>query len=174
MSEIDELPQSGEVAASPSRKVLVGIGVALLGLAALLWLQASGLSAPAIAGVGPAAAQRLVAGLLVLLGVVHLVQAWRKGAQGKSASISVIPVNKQSVFWILGGLMALMMSIALGVGFVLGASALFVATARAFGQAIGGKSIGIALILTLAVYLIFTRGLGLSLPAGLLERLLLS
>jgi len=161
-------------AAGPSWRVLAGVGSALLALAALLCVNARDLSAPAIAGVGPAAAQLLVAGLLALLSLVHLIQAWRQyvPAQVENMPANFI-VNTIGVLWILGGLMALMICVATGAGFVLGASALFVATARAFGQSIGIKSLAIAFALTLAVYLFFTKGLGLSLPTGFLERLLL-
>jgi putative tricarboxylic transport membrane protein len=160
-------------AAGPPWKVLAAVGVALLALAALVYVNSRDLSAPAIAGVGPAAAQLLVAGLLALLGVVHLIQAYR---QYVPVQAEIMPansnVNTTGVLWILGGLMALMICVATGAGFVLGASSLFVATARAFGQPIGIKSTAIAFSLTLPVYLVFTKGLGLSLPTGLLERLL--
>ena len=49
---------------------------------------------------------------------------------------------------------------------------LFALTARGFGERIGPKLLGIGAVLSVAVYLFFTKALSLALPAGPLERLL--
>jgi putative tricarboxylic transport membrane protein len=162
----------------PRWPVQLGIGFFLLALAALLLINSMGLTAPAIAGVGPAAAQRLVAGLLAVLALAHGWQAWRGYALARQlppaqrVKLSEPLAQKMNLAWVLAGLGALMASIALGGGFVVGATALFVATARGFGQAVGGKSLCIGLALTLAVFVFFHRVLSLHLPSGPLERLL--
>ena len=59
------------------------------------------------------------------------------------------------------------------LGFVVGAAWLFIATARGFGEAIRMRPIAIGIVLSVLVFLFFTRVLGLALPAGPLESLLL-
>lgn len=163
--------------AGPSWRVLSGIGLSLLILAALIWQQSNSMSASAIAGVGPAAALRVVALLLAALALAHGAQAWRarvlSSPESEQEDIEgrAHHSGRASLLWVLAGLAALMASVGLGMGFVLGASVLFVATARALGQSIGFKSVGIALVLTSSVYIFFTRVLSLSLPGGPLERL---
>lgn len=161
----------------PSWRTLMGIAVALLLLALLVWLDANRLPEQTTAGVGPAAAMRLVALFVAVLGVAHAVTAWgrrvRETEEGFEPRDAAPTTNIAALAWILGGLAVLALCVQFGGGFVVGASALFVGTARAFGQPIGVRSVGIAVVLTSLVFLFFARALSLSLPAGPLERLLL-
>lgn len=155
--------------AGPRAPTLAAIGAVLLALAVALWIDAAGLPPPAVGGVGPAAAPRLVCALLAALGVAHLVTAWRQ----RALQVMVDRGNHRSLSWVMAALLGLIAVLEFGGGFVIGAAWLFVATARGFGEAIHWRSVLLGSVLSLAVYLFFTRVLSLALPSGPLERLLL-
>ena len=160
---------SAETSTGPGWRALAGVGAFLLALAIALIVDAMNLPPPQAVGVGPTAAMRLVAVLLAVLGVAHLVGAW------KARNLAFTPgekANRAALAWVLGGLIGLIVWLQVGGGFVIGATWLFVATAAAFGQPIRLKSPLIGLALALAVYVFFTLGLSLSLPAGPLEHAL--
>lgn len=162
----------------PSWRALAGIALALLTLALLIWLDATRLPEQVTVGVGPAAAMRLVALFVAALGLAHGVAAWgrrvREADEGFTPREALPTTNPAGLAWILGGLAVLGACVQFGGGFVIGATVLFVATARAFGQPLGARSVGIGLVLTTLVFVFFARVLSLSLPAGPLERLLLA
>jgi len=58
-------------------------------------------------------------------------------------------------------------------GYIVGAAAMFILVARAFGSRRLGYDIAIGLALAGAIFVVFTLGLGLKLPAGNLPQLLL-
>lgn len=162
----------------PNWRTLMGVALALLLLALLIWLDANRLPEQVTAGVGPAAPMRLVALFVAALGLAHAVAAWgrrvRETEEGFEPRDAAPATNLAALAWILGGLAVLALCLQFGGGFVIGASALFVGTARAFGQPVGARSVGIAVVLTSLVFLFFARALSLALPAGPLERLLLA
>jgi len=162
----------------PSWRTLIGIAFALLTLALLIWLDADRLPEQVTAGVGPAAAMRMVSVFVAILGVAHAVTAWDRRARAHNEGFSPSAVssagNRAGLAWILIGLAVLGASVHFGGGFVIGATSLFVTTARAFGQSVGIRSVGIGLALTTLVFVFFVRVLSLSLPAGPFERLLLA
>jgi putative tricarboxylic transport membrane protein len=75
------------------------------------------------------------------------------------------------VLWIVGGLLAQMILLK-PVGFSIGTGLLFAATARGFGRGPLWKTIPIGIVLSLAIWVLFAKGLQLSLPAGPIERLI--
>ncbi len=145
------------------------IGALLLVLAAALFFDATRLPPPRVHGVGPSAALRLVGVALAILGVAHLVVAWRR----RGAAGAVEHGNLGALAWVFSALVGLMAVLHLGGGFILGTTWLFAGTARGFGERFSVKSIGIGLVLCTLVYAFFTRALSLGLPAGPIERLLL-
>jgi putative tricarboxylic transport membrane protein len=155
----------------PPTGVAAGIGVLLLLLAALVVVDAQRLPPASALGVGPAAAMRLVAALLALLGAAHLVSAWRQRRSYASPS-DVVPANRAALAWVVGALTGLMLVLQLGGGFIVASAWLFALTARGFGAPLGAKSVGIGILLSTLVYFFFTKALSLGLPAGPLERLL--
>lgn len=75
------------------------------------------------------------------------------------------------ILWIVGGLAAQMLLLKTA-GFSIATGLLFAATARAFGRGALWKTIPIGIVLAFVVWIIFAKGLQLSLPAGPLEHLL--
>ncbi|AGW95015.1 hypothetical protein N234_33715 [Ralstonia pickettii DTP0602] len=148
-------------------KAIVGAGLLLLAL--VVFIDASQLPPPPAAGVGPSAGMRFVAVLLAVLGVGHLVVAVRRGTAEATAPRG--PMNWKAVGCVLAGLLALIAALQLQLGFVLGATVLFIATARGFGERRMLRSAAIGLVLNLLVYAFFAKALSLGLPGGPLERL---
>ncbi len=154
----------------PPPGVAAGIGVVLLLLAALVAIDAQRLPPASALGVGPAAAMRLVAAFVAVLGVAHLVTAWQRRLD--AALSDAAPANRAALAWVLGALAGLMLVLQVGGGFIAASAWLFALTARGFGAPLGAKSIGIGIALSALVYFFFTKALSLGLPAGPLERLL--
>jgi putative tricarboxylic transport membrane protein len=139
--------------------------VLLAALAGLIVFDMTTLSITQTYGVGPKAMPIVVAAGLGLLAVGNLVLAFRGG----------FPVREQAaplpVVLILGGLVAVIVLIGAGGGFIPAVTILFAATAAAFGRRAVHIDLAIGFVLGTAAYLIFAKPLSLSLPMGPLERL---
>jgi len=159
-----------DAAAGPRWQTQVGIGVALLVVAAVLWFDAGRLPPAPSVGVGPSAALRLVGVLVALLGLAHFVSAWRARQAGIVEARD--RGNHTSLGIVLAALIGQIVLLEIGGGFIVSSVWLFALTARGFGERIGPKLLGIGVAISFAVYLFFTKALSLALPAGPLERLL--
>ena len=142
------------------------MGAALLAVAAVVLGDAAGQTTAAAYGIGPAAMPYVVAALLAALGVGHVVAAFRDGLPVPDAA------DGAAIGSILLGLVGLLFCVAFGAGFILATTILFAATARAFGRRALLADAAIGLALGVAIHLLFSKLLTLSLPAGPLERLL--
>jgi putative tricarboxylic transport membrane protein len=141
-------------------------GAGLLGLAAVVSLDARNLGGSATYGIGPDVVPYIVSGFLALLAVGHFVAAFRGGLPKAE------PADYRAIVWIGVGLVGLIACIGFGGGFVPATTALFVTTARALGRKALLVDALIGLALGVAIYLLFAKLLTLSLPMGPLERLL--
>lgn len=142
------------------------VGLALLGLAALLFWDASRLpAATGYSGMGPADTPRVIGVGLAVLGLWTLLEAFRSPAE--PAPAQDIP----PILWILGGL-GLQLLLVQPLGFSVAGGVLFACTAAAFGRRKLWMTLPIGLAFALAVFGVFALLLELSLPAGPLERLL--
>jgi putative tricarboxylic transport membrane protein len=74
------------------------------------------------------------------------------------------------MLWIVGGLAAQMLLLKFA-GFSIATGLLFAATARGFGKGPLWMTIPLGIVLSLAIWIIFAKGLQLSLPAGPLEHI---
>lgn len=139
---------------------------AALGIAGavIVW---GALSAPAAGGyarVGPQAVPWLIGCAMLLLSAATAFAAWRGDFP---------PREKQDIppmLWIGGGLV-LQMLLLKPAGFSVATGLLFAATARAFGRGPLWLTIPGGILFALAVWLVFSKGLSLNLPAGPLEAL---
>lgn len=154
----------------PAWRAPLVVGLILLTLASATLLDAFRVSSGTGPGVGPSVAMKLIAGLLGVLGIAHLFTAW-----GQRRQHCALPDgdtwNPVSLAWVLGGLVAQIVILAIGGGFIAGATVLFVCTAIGFGRALLSLGPVIGLALSVFVYVFFTKALSLTLPAGPLERL---
>ncbi|RIX99643.1 tripartite tricarboxylate transporter TctB family protein [Aureimonas flava] len=140
----------------------IGIGLAVLGL--LVLLDASQIGGGAYARIGPATFPILIGCALVVLAGWTMVEAWR-GEFPERDHDEFAPI-----VWIVGGLAAQLLLLTTA-GFSIATGLLFAATARAFGKRRLYMSIPVGILLSLAIWLMFTKILNLALPAGPLERL---
>jgi putative tricarboxylic transport membrane protein len=152
----------------PNRRIdRAGIAIAaMLALiaAVIIWDQ-SRLQLTATYGLGPRAMPIVVAAGLVLLAIGNLVMGLRGELPARESA------DPKAILFILGGLAALIAVIGLGGGFVIATAILFAATAAAFGRRAFLTDLVIGFVLGLFIYLVFTKLLALSLPAGPLENL---
>jgi putative tricarboxylic transport membrane protein len=148
----------------PDRGGLV-IAAGLAGLALVIFRDASHLRpASGYAGIGPAAFPTVVATGLVTLAAATALSAWRAGFPPRASD------RLEPIAWIVGGLVAQLLLLKLA-GFSIATGLLFAATARGFGRGPLWMTIPIGIALALAIFVIFSLGLKLSLPAGPLEHL---
>ena len=155
---------------SPSRRAstpaLVVAGL-LLVLAALILRDAFSQTLTATYGIGPTAMPYVVGGGLILLAVAHLALAFKEGLPQPEDE-----VDPTAVAWLAGGLLGLIACIGLGIGFIPATTIVFAATARAFGRRALLVDVAIGFGLGVAIYLLFSKLLTLSLPQGPLENLI--
>jgi len=165
-------PESLSIAPRYGGTLLVPACVVLLGVL----LAAGSLEISFGAGydrIGPRFFPFVVAGGLILLGGLLLLDAWRTRRGEGSPEIGQAadcPVNWTRLGWLV---LALVSGAVLlePVGFVLGAAVLFWLSARAFGSRHPVRDAAVAVAFSTAVFLSFTRGLGLMLPPGILRGL---
>jgi putative tricarboxylic transport membrane protein len=117
-------------------------------------------------GIGPKAMPIVVAIGLALLAIGNLVLAFR-GDFPEREQPKQLPI-----LLILGGLLAVIVLIGLGGGFIPAVTVLFAATAAAFGRRAILIDLAIGFALGVGAYLMFAKLLSLTLPMGPLERLL--
>ena len=79
--------------------------------------------------------------------------------------------NVGPMVWIVGGLVAQMFLLNVA-GFSVATGLLFAATARGFGRGPLWMTIPLGIVLAFVIWVIFAKGLQLSLPAGPIERLI--
>ena len=144
----------------------VVIAAVLLGFAAVVWWDMTALRISSVYGIGPKAMPIVVAGGLAILALGNLLMALHGDFPARESA------DLRAILLVIGGLAAVIASLAFGGGFIPGMAILFAATATAFGRRAVLTDLAIGLVLGLVVYLIFVKLLTLSLPVGPLERLL--
>jgi putative tricarboxylic transport membrane protein len=148
----------------PDRAVLV-IAVALvLAGAAVAW---STYAAPATTGYSPVGARTvpfILAGALVVLGGLTGIAGLR-GAFPERQKQDIPPM-----LWLVGGL-ALQLLTMKTLGFSIASGLMFAAAARGFGRGPLWMTIPIGIVFSFLIWIVFAKGLQLTLPAGPLEKL---
>lgn len=156
---------------SPSRErrpdgAALVIAAVLAGLAVVIFWQTSQMRLPPLQQrVGPTVFPYVIATGLVLLAIGTVVSAMRGSFPERSKD------NYAPIFWIVGGLIGQILLLSTA-GFSIGTGVLFACTARAFGRGPLWQTFAIGTVFSFAVWFVFAKGLQLSLPAGVLERLL--
>ncbi|WP_020179327.1 tripartite tricarboxylate transporter TctB family protein [Methylopila sp. M107] len=174
----------------------IAMAVGMLAIAAVVAVEAKRLSAVTLYGgdIGPAVFPWIIAAGLAVLGVVNLLSALKaRAAEGA-------PVEVAPVLWVVGGLAAQILLLIpasswlsalsgvfgfdpeaagaklpfnadLSAGFAIATGVLFGLSARGFGGKPLWLTIPIGIVASLAIYLVFAKGLDLSLPVGPIENL---
>ncbi|MFD1704476.1 tripartite tricarboxylate transporter TctB family protein [Methylopila henanensis] len=142
------------------------VALALIAVAGVVAADAVRLSAARTfgPGIGPSAFPWAIAVGLAALGLANLVVALRGRAPAGE------PVEIGPALWVVGGL-AGQIALLPFAGFSIATGVLFGLTARGFGRGPLWLTIPIGAVLAFALYVLFTKALALTLPAGPLEKL---
>jgi putative tricarboxylic transport membrane protein len=149
--------------ASPAAPILMGSGL-LAGCALLLW-QVFAIDAEGFAPAGPRFFPLLVIGLLTVLSALYVFQQARAMTRGAE----LLPAERFGHMLAAALLIALLVAYAFllpTVGYVVTTAPFFVATARVLGSRHLTRDVVVGIVLSLVVYLGFTRLLGVFLPQG--------
>jgi putative tricarboxylic transport membrane protein len=148
----------------PDRAALF-IAVLLMAIAALVAWDTSKIGgAGGYARIGPATVPYIVAIGLAGLSVWTAIEAVRGGFPERE------PQESAPILWIVGGLAAQMLLLDVA-GFSIATGVLFACVARGFGRREFWISLPAGIVFAFLAWIVFARGLRLSLPAGPLERL---
>jgi putative tricarboxylic transport membrane protein len=148
----------------PDRAVLVIAALLALAGIAVGWAT---LYQPTTMGYSPVGARTvpfIMAGALVVLGACTAIAGMR-GQFPKRQKQDIPPM-----LWLIGGLAVQLLTMKT-LGFSIATGLLFAAAARGFGRGPLWMTIPIGILFSLVVWFIFAKGLQLTLPAGLLEKL---
>ena len=154
--------------AAPHRPDRAGFLIAILlaVLAAVIFYETRSMKVTAAyARVGPTTFPYAIAGGLAVLAIGTALSAWRGGFPARE------PERGGPILWIVGGLV-LQLLLLKAAGFSVATGLLFAFTAKGFGRGPLWLTIPVGIVFALAVWLVFSRLLMLSLPAGPLERLI--
>jgi putative tricarboxylic transport membrane protein len=149
-------------------------GLAVLGFGLIGFWQAWAIPvSPLYAQVGPKVIPYGVAAGLTALGLGLVAAALRGGwSHGIAELAGAGPPNRKALGLLAAGLAANLILIG-PAGFSIAATAQFVLVAAAFGSRSMARDLLVALPLTLLVWFLFVRGLGVNIGAGLLEGIIL-
>jgi putative tricarboxylic transport membrane protein len=171
-------PTPAPPVAAPRR---VNIGELLLALAAIvfgllvIWQTGQIRLTPAYSMVGPRVIPYIVGGGLVLVGIWLAFEALTgRAAMGSAESEDAdptLPTDWRAVGLIAVALLAYLLLLE-RAGFVIASAVLFVVAAYAMGSRRYVRDIIAGVLMALVLYLGFTRGLDLRLPAGVLQGIL--
>jgi putative tricarboxylic transport membrane protein len=154
----------------------LGVSVLLGGLGALVLIDASRIPTTFTqrGPVGPAAVP-VVVGVALLVIAALLARDVLRGGHGESETGEDIdlshPSDWRTVLLLIGAFLANVVLID-RIGFPISGAVLFWGAAYALGSRHLLRDPIIALALSVATYLVFSRGLGIGLPAGVLEGVL--
>ena len=154
-----------------SGEVWIAVGAVALGVFMMIQTMQINVSAN-YARVGPRVFPWIVSSVLVLLGLGLMRDALTgRWIKDKGAVEDLPPLGRTALLWLIIGLALYLLTIK-AAGFPIATGLLFAFTARAFASRRIVLDLAIGLGLGIAVYVGFHHGLGLTLPAGLLEAVL--
>jgi putative tricarboxylic transport membrane protein len=149
----------------PDRAALVIAAVLAVIAIVIAWSTATMGGAASYARIGPTTFPYVIAAGLFVLSIFTVFAALR-GEFPEREQQNIGPMA-----WIVGGLAAQMLLLKFA-GFSIATGLLFAATARGFGKGPLWMTIPVGVILAFVIWIIFAKGLQLSLPAGPIERLI--
>ena len=144
--------------------IVAGLLLAITG-ALVAWSTSQMRVPPMHAKVGPQVFPYFAAAALAFLGICFIVQALRNGSEKLAADTE--QTEWMSLTLIIAGF-AVEIALIKPLGFILASSLLFLCVSFGFGSRRYLRDVIVALLLSTAAYLIFTKLLNLQLPAGIL------
>jgi putative tricarboxylic transport membrane protein len=153
---------------APRAQVAVAAGVTLLG-ALVLWGAMYLPTEGGYAQVGPGVVPRVVAVIMIGLGLLLLREAFTGGFRGVDEEAELhMPMEWPAFAWVTAGIIGYGVLIE-HAGFIVASTLLFVLVARGFSSRRWALNAVVGVVLAAAVFAIFNYGLGLTLPAGPLK-----
>ena len=148
----------------PDRAALVIAALLMVVAVVIAWSTASHSPSSSYARVGPTTFPYVIAVAFFGLSIWTAFEAMRGDFPEREHQ------ELSPIFWIVGGLAAQMLLLKYA-GFSVATGLLFACAARAFGRGPLWITVPIGVALSFVIYIIFAKGLQLSLPAGRLEQL---
>ena len=143
-------------------EIILGIALAVAGV--LLLIGTTSITvAPVYSRVGPRVFPFLVAGGLIVVGLLNVLESWK----GKQTP----PDEHKATPWPIALISAAILADALlleRLGFVVSSTMLFALVAAGFGSRRHLRNLLVGLALASLAYVTFVYGLGLNLPGGIL------
>ncbi len=154
------------------RRGEIWIAIGVIALGAFMMVQTMQINVSAnYARVGPRVFPWIVSSVLVLLGL-GLMRDFVTGRWVRDVDEEPLPaLDRTALFWLVIGLALYLLTIKFA-GFPIATGLLFAFAARAFNSRSIVLDLAIGLVLGIIVYIGFHHGLGLTLPAGILEAVL--
>jgi putative tricarboxylic transport membrane protein len=146
----------------PDRAALIIAAILLIVAAIVAWDASRIGGGGQYARIGPQTIPYVIAICLAGLGIWTIFEALRGDFPERE------PQEAQPVLWIVGGLLIQLLTIRI-IGFSLATGILFALVARGFGERRLWITIPFGIVFTAIVWLVFARGLSLTLPRGPLE-----
>lgn len=122
-------------------------------------------------GIGPRFFPMLVGGAMVLVGLFYVIDVLRGGHGDPEESEDVdvdAPADWRSV-GLVSGIFLAFAALLNVLGWIIGASLLFFGLSLALGAEHKGRAAVVAVVMGIATYLLFVKGLGVTLPGGPLQ-----
>jgi putative tricarboxylic transport membrane protein len=146
----------------PDRAALVVAAVLLVLAGVIAWDAGHVAGAVQYARIGPQTIPYVVAGCLAALGVWTIFEALRGDFPAREKQ------ELRPVLWIVGGLLVQIATLRV-TGFSIATGLMFALVARGFGERRIWLTLPFGIVASALIWLVFARGLSLSLPAGPLE-----
>ncbi|MGI5287344.1 tripartite tricarboxylate transporter TctB family protein [Nonomuraea polychroma] len=150
----------------------LGLAVVVLGLGVFVLVGTLDVSAAASQlGIGPRFFPMLVGGAMVLVGLFYVIDVLRGGHGDPEESEDVdadAPADWRSV-GLVSGIFLAFAALLNVLGWIIGASLLFFGLSVALGAEHKVRAAVVALVMGIATYLLFVKGLGVTLPGGPLQ-----
>jgi putative tricarboxylic transport membrane protein len=152
-------------------ELAVAIGLTLIG-AVVLWKTGDIRITPMNSRIGPRVIPYIVGSGLVVVGIWYVIEVLRgheatpAGGEDSEDVDPTLPTDWATVTIIAVALVVYLLLIE-RAGFIIASSVLFFAAAFAMGSRRILRDAAIAILLSTAIFLIFTRGLSLTLPEGI-------
>lgn len=154
---------------NPRLRPELGLAVIVLVLGVLVVVGTLDVSAAASQiGLGPRFFPMLVGGAMVLIGLFYVADVLRGGHGDPEESEDVdtaAPADWRSV-GLVSGIFLAFAALLNVLGWIIGASLLFFGLSVALGAEHKPRAAGVSVVMGVATYLLFVKGLGVALPGG--------
>ena len=150
----------------------LGLAALLLALGVFLLVETQRIAVPVNANaVGPRFFPTVVGAVLVVVSLWLAVDVLR-GGHGEMEAAEDVDVSRSSDWRTLGLLSVVFLAHAVllePLGFPVAAALLFFGVAASLGSRRWARDVAVAVVLSLLVFVVFARGLGIGLPPGILQ-----